>query len=299
MPSHEPLVPSRSHLVFARFEHDSHLGRWTLETATPTDSLATCVEQFWIAEAESLGYTRESILPRSATEILVNLGAGHRLIEDRLRPDRARTFETSWISGLQRRPLLVESPRKLRLAGIRLRPAGVLPFLGASPESIAQEVVQLRDVLRDHLEPLRERLVEIREPRSLLTLLACEVERRMLAGPGCSPAVRHALRMVGATGGCTPIRSLVNESGWSERHFIARFRHEIGFSPKAYARIVRFERTVESLRGLEKVRWADLAHERGYADQAHLAHEFRELADATPREAWSQLAPDGLALVED
>jgi len=298
VPSSESTVSHPSNLEFTRFEHDSHLGRWTLDAATPTGPLAALVEQYWIADCDSLGYSRENILPRSATEILLNLGASHRLIEDRSHPDRARRFETSWISGLQRRPLLVEAPRKIRLAGIRLRPAGVLPFLGRSPEAIAQEVVELRDVLSDHLEPLRESLVGVSEPRVLLSMLAHEIERRMQTAPGCSPVVRHALGVLGATGGRASIKSLVDESGWSERHFISRFRAEVGLAPKAYARIIRFERTVEGLRGLERVRWADLAHDRGFADQAHLAHEFRELAEATPREVWSQLAPDGLALVE-
>ena len=44
------------------------------------------------------------------------------------------------------------------------------------------------------------------------------------------------------------------------------------------------------------VRWADIAHECGYADQSHLNRDFRELAGTTPTAYVAARLPDGLGV---
>jgi len=72
---------------------------------------------------------------------------------------------------------------------------------------------------------------------------------------------------------------------WSGRHLTSRFRTEIGLTPKAAARVIRFDRARHLL--IAKAadsgyRLADLAATCGYFDQAHLAREFRALAGCPP-----------------
>jgi transcriptional regulator GlxA family with amidase domain len=62
---------------------------------------------------------------------------------------------------------------------------------------------------------------------------------------------------------------------------IDRFRDHIGLPPKAAARVIRLDRAVSALRsGTPRV--ADVAAVCGYADQAHLGRELRELGGITP-----------------
>jgi AraC-like DNA-binding protein len=46
--------------------------------------------------------------------------------------------------------------------------------------------------------------------------------------------------------------------------------------------VQRLQRVVRGLDGWAQVDWADTAARHGYCDQAHLADEFRDLADVTP-----------------
>ena len=62
------------------------------------------------------------------------------------------------------------------------------------------------------------------------------------------------------------------------------FRDEIGLSPKVVGRIMRFERSKDLVTaGAPSL--ADVAARSGYADQAHLARDWRDLAGASPT-AW-------------
>jgi hypothetical protein len=56
-----------------------------------------------------------------------------------------------------------------------------------------------------------------------------------------------------------------------------------GLAPKAYARIVRFQRAVGLLGGVRDGHTlADVAIECGYCDQSHLTRDFVALAGCTP-----------------
>jgi AraC-like DNA-binding protein len=101
-----------------------------------------------------------------------------------------------------------------------------------------------------------------------------------------APEVTHAWRTLLATGGAMSVADLAQETGWSARHLDSRFRAEIGLTPKAAARVIRFDRARRML--MRRVSQgappalADLAAAGGYYDQAHLAREFRGLAGCPP-----------------
>jgi AraC-like DNA-binding protein len=94
-----------------------------------------------------------------------------------------------------------------------------------------------------------------------------------------------AARRVMATGGEVRIAELARASALSARQFRRRFTAAVGISPKELARIWRFRRC--ALAALdpaspESSRWAELAADHGYADQAHLVREFRHLLGLPP-----------------
>jgi AraC-like DNA-binding protein len=277
--------------------HDSPLGRWRLVLALPAGPLAERVEAVWASAGEGV-FEAEEILPRSRTEVLLSMGGRHWL-RDPAEGAGDRAFESSFVSGLQQRPLSVVSPADSAMAGVRLRPAGVAAFLRDTPAAIAGAVVELDAVLGPEVERLREQIATTRDLRRRALLLAAAVARRLDAAPPLSPAVRFALAALHASRGGAPVRDLVRASGYSHRWVTERFRAEVGLAPKAYARVVRFEHAFERLAGAERVRWAEFALDCGYYDQAHLVREFRALAGATPTEVFRRRAPDGLGLLTE
>ena len=101
-----------------------------------------------------------------------------------------------------------------------------------------------------------------------------------------APEVAYAWRTLIATRGAVSVAGLARETGWSSRHLDNRFRAEIGLTPKAAARVVRFDRArrmlMRRVAGGGSPALADLAAAGGYYDQAHLAREFRGLAGVPP-----------------
>ncbi len=276
---------------------ETPVGCWRIVLAFPDGPLARRVEAVWTSEGQGC-FAEEEILPRTRTEVLFCLGDRHWL-RDRGDAARDRVFSTSFVSGLQRSPLHVASPPDSAMAGVRLRPEGVAAFLRDTPSAIAGAVVELDSILGPEVENLRAQIVTSRDLRRRTLLLAAAVARHLEPSAALSPAVDFVLEALLASRGGAPIRDLVRASGYSHRWVTERFRSEVGLAPKAFARVARFESAFERLNQLTTVRWAEFALDFGYADQAHLVHDFNELAGASPTEVFRRRAPDGLGLLNE
>jgi transcriptional regulator GlxA family with amidase domain len=81
------------------------------------------------------------------------------------------------------------------------------------------------------------------------------------------------------------------------KHLGSLFRAHVGLTPKAYARVFRFRRSVDLVQKGARLDWARVAMACGYYDQAHFNREFREFAGMTPGEFASAGSVDGLSVV--
>lgn len=87
------------------------------------------------------------------------------------------------------------------------------------------------------------------------------------------------------------IAEIAARVGLSERQFQRRFQIEVGLTPKQFARIVRLRAAAIDAAMLEGVSWAEVAADRGYADQAHLVREFAQILGMSPTEFKTAFAP--------
>jgi AraC-like DNA-binding protein len=164
---------------------------------------------------------------------------------------------------------------------VELTAAGALALFGDVAE-LNDAVVPLEEVLGGHGARVIERLAETATWEERLRLLD-EVLGRGEAVPALSPEVAWLRRQLAASNGQARVEPLMDETGWSRRHVTERFRRQLGLSPKAYARLLRFEHATSLLgRPAADRTLADLAMEAGYYDQSHLTRDFVALAGMTP-----------------
>jgi AraC-like DNA-binding protein len=172
-------------------------------------------------------------------------------------------------------------PREGVVVGVRFRPGRVGPLLREAPAALRNQRVALDDLGPPALAGLTERLAAAPDARSALGLLVDEVRRR--AGDAADPdgLATAAADLVLAAGGDVSMGALAGELSVSERHLRRRATDELGYGPKVFARIVRFQRALGLLDGGDRP-LADVAATTGYADQAHLTREVTALAGRSP-----------------
>jgi AraC-like DNA-binding protein len=173
---------------------------------------------------------------------------------------------------------------------VKLAPFAVRPVLGVSARELAGRVVPLDAVFGTELI---ERLEAAPEWPERFALLDAALAERLARSRRTPADVVVAWRRLAATHGGLSIAGLADELGWSRRHFGERFREHVGLAPKPAARVLRFRRVLELLERDDGARLAEIAHDCGYYDQAHLNRDFRAFAGSAPGDHLGRRLPDG------
>lgn len=201
------------------------------------------------------------------------------------------------LAGLHTGPVHIhhcDSGRGLQLA---LSPSGARALFGLPASELANRSVELDAVLGSVTEWMLDELSGAPSWQAQFATLERVLLRaaRRMEARSAAPEVRESWRLIRGTDGRIPVTTLADRVGWSTRRLQVRFRAEYGVTPKSACRIARFELSTLLLRGAHP-RLADVAAECGYADQAHLAREWRDLAGVAPSR-WR--VEDNLAFVQD
>ncbi|MFI0371665.1 helix-turn-helix domain-containing protein [Actinomadura sp. 1N219] len=152
------------------------------------------------------------------------------------------------------------------VAAVRFAPGTAPPVLGVPADAIRDGRLPLRDLWGAEADRLAESVASARDPHA--ALVAAVRERLRPADP-LVPAVVSGL----AAGS---VRDVADGLGISERQLRRRSLAAFGYGPKTLQRVLRFQRALRLARAGEPL--AAAAFAAGYADQAHLAHEVRDLA---------------------
>jgi AraC-like DNA-binding protein len=224
----------------------------------------------WTRTGDSRALLRE--VPFPGVPVIFDLGGGWRVDGEQY---------GAFVAGLHTRPAFVQ-PEAADWSCIELRvtPLAAHRILTRPMHELANRTVALGDLLPEARE-LSERLRDAHAWPERFALVEAFLLRRLAGPQPPTLEVEWSWQRLRRTEGRAPIGALAAELGWSHRRLIARFREQIGITPKSVARVMRFDRAVAALRS-PGPRLAEVAFDCGYFDQAHLNRDFRELAGTTP-----------------
>lgn len=257
---------------------------------TPATPLNRCIRAIWYSRNADPQHRLERMLPSGCVQVILNLARDFLLDCQEGAPPGLSP--PSLVVGARSVYEIVDTSDMTDLIGIVFKPAGFAPFASDSVDVFSNRFIALQDLWGSSVLVLRDRLREISTPAERLRCLEDYLLRTFAtrldqsAHPSHSPKhaiVHYALSQFESTPRVSSVREVAQSTGWSERRFSQVFREQVGFSPKVWTRIRRFQRTVAQLHAGVDLPWADLALECGYYDQSHFANEFRAFSgiDAT------------------
>ena len=176
--------------------------------------------------------------------------------------------------GLHTTPALITHPGRQSGVQLALSPLGARALLGRPAGELAGIDVDASDLLGGVARELHERLGEAPSWPARFAVLDQILLAHADLDQQVAPDIAEAWRLLTRTGGTIQAGDLARRVGWSPRYLQRRLLAETGLTPKAAARVTRFDRARRTLQRQ--------AAGCGYYDQAHLAREFRELAGCPP-----------------
>ncbi|WP_406044338.1 helix-turn-helix domain-containing protein [Micromonospora sp. NBC_00898] len=215
----------------------------------------------WSSVAEGGAPTR--VLPDGCLDLLWSSRAGLLVAG----PDRTAHLSTS-------------APGE-RWVGLRLPPGTGPAVLGVPADDLRDLRVPLVDLWGRSAAELADRMSDPGSDPGGAARIAAALEAvavaRLRAAGGPDPlAARVAARLAAGA----PVAATAAEVGLGGQALRRRCQPLFGYGPKTLARILRMRRAVALARAGTPL--AEVAARAGYADQAHLTREVRELAGVPP-----------------
>jgi AraC-like DNA-binding protein len=275
----------------------SEAGAWELVRALPAPPLRGLVREYvgWHEYAAAPINRRE--LPTEIIPVIVNFGAPIRVF-DITKPDRW-TDHDSFSTGAYDSHVIVGSSGASGGLQINFTILGARLFFGRPLRELTNLALPLADLMGKPADAFCGQLRSAATWDDRFAIADREITRRVAQNPAPVAPVNWAWSQLRKSAGRVPIASLVDEIGWSQKHFISRFRDELGLAPKTLGRVLRFARAVDILKRGRAFRFADLAAECGYYDQAHFTRDVREFAGLSPRDLVRCASPAGGFVVSD
>lgn len=248
----------------------------------PAAALRPWVLGLWAAPAreplEDSTRTREWVMPDGCAHVVIRLGAEPLGLYQDLDEEQAHWLSDAVLAGPYDHAYLKDTRRMPGSVGALLQPGALRALFGIGEPQLLNQHVPLKQLWPGSADALVLRINAAGSPQEQIAQLEAQLLTQLRPARGLHPQVALALPRL-AKG--MRIDELVRLSGYSHRRFACLFREATGMAPKRYACLRRFADALPA--SGEPVRWADLAQEAGYSDQAHFVRDFHGFARVTPQ----------------
>jgi AraC-like DNA-binding protein len=102
--------------------------------------------------------------------------------------------------------------------------------------------------------------------------------------------VEYSIKQIYLSKGNININQLKIDTGYSDRYLRKKFEEYIGFSPKQFSEIVRFQNSLAMIFKKNGYNSLDIVFENGYHDHAYFIKGFKKFAQLTPTQYLENLS---------
>jgi AraC-like DNA-binding protein len=247
-----------------------------LRPRQPLDRFIRC---FWFLEGEAAGSNGEpqKILPDGCMEMVIHIGAPFCRVRDAAVQTQSAAFLVGQLTGC----LLLEPHGFVHVMGVRFTPPGTSAFMRFDLSGIQDEEVTFEELWGARGRSLQDAVIHAPSDEERVRIVENFLVGQFSGGE-YDARLEQAVRIIQRNQSGTTVAGISKRVGLCERQLDRQFMRKIGMSPKALLRTVRFQNLLQLARSGAATRWASLAADCGFYDQAHLIREFKRFSGEPP-----------------
>ena len=213
-----------------------------------------------------------------AEPLLLKLNGGGDVHSDRVNVVGPHTFA----------PGCIHFPGRVQTFGIFFQPLGLWQVLGIPACELTDRFYEGQELLGPAVNDLWHRMAEQPAFEARVQIIEAFLFQQVCQRVVETPIMAYAKHIFHHRG-VLRIGRLAGRSALSLRQFERRFQAETGISPKRFARISRFQTSLDAKLVSPARPWLDIAHSFGYHDHMHMVRDFHSLAGHSPTALLAQL----------
>jgi len=175
-----------------------------------------------------------------------------------------------------------------RFVSVAFHPGGLFQLLRVPLHELLDVPINAVDILGREISNVSEQLKAACHSLEMKRIVEAYLLRKIQLAAS-SPFAQAARLMVSGTTFRT-IDQAAAFSCLSTRQFERKAKDTLGYSPRLFARIIRFSKAYRLKLNEPNATWTTISHACGYYDQMHLIRDFKEFTATTPKTlAWEIL----------
>jgi len=247
-------------------------------TIESTEKLAEYVRYFWVLEgsgSESAPYIHRT-MASGCPELLFHYKGS---FSELLACDR---IQSSFVTGIhaqtnQYRRFVANGP--FGIFGVYLYPHAIPALFGIPGVELINQLPELSSLVNQTERDIDDKMLNAKDNMERYRLITKFLENKVKRFE--RPEIAFAVKTIVDCNGQLSIKQLSSQCHTSLRQFERNFRQHVGFTPKMFSRIIRFNSVIgQSNPGKESL--TEIACNFGYYDQSHFIQDFREFSGYNP-----------------
>lgn len=245
----------------------------------PTGPLGNHVRLIWCLDHDhgTQSPCALRLVPSGCMELTVHYGQPPALQHG----SRSTELPHGVVTGQRLGPTELTTGRRVGLVSAMLRPGSGAALLGLPALILQGDHVCLSDVFARDGERLVEQIGEADGSPERVAILEAFLLRRLRESSwSVDERVVECVRKTTSVGGRVSVPMLAKGACLGRRQLERLFAAHVGYSPRTFARVVRFQYALSVAPGARSL--ARLAYDAGFADQSHFIREVKALSGDTP-----------------
>jgi AraC-like DNA-binding protein len=205
-------------------------------------------------------------------------------------PEQNKQLPGIFLYGQTIQPAKMILSGKVNTVGVIFHPHALQSVFGIDAHELTGTCVDLGFVQHKKERPLQEKLLAAASIEEQINLLSASLLNSVEhTGEKQDAIIRFASSEILRGKGDISFAALQQQLRLTERTLERRFKQSIGITAKFFARICRFQESLNQLRKNNYQKLSDIAYENGYSDQSHFIRSFKEFTGVSPFDYSKQL----------
>lgn len=258
----------------------------------PKGPLEDHIQSIIYFDSYNPSYEKERLLPDGCQTLIIDLTETPKWIFDNNDLTNKQVCRHYWFSGARNELLTIDAGGiNSSMLVINFTFTGAYQFIHHPSDQTKSQVVAAEVFFQSQIQSLRDQLLNTQGIPTKLLATEHFLKQQMLNQ--CPPdAIIDASCLIATNPQTRTLKWISDNSGYSQKHFIALYKKYVGLTPKEFQKVMRFQKAIKNIELSKSLSWTQLALDCGYYDQAHFINEFKDFSGFNPQQYLIEKGPD-------